>query len=489
MSKKEEQLARMRGLMTYGIGNTQKKTPITESFDCPDGKIYAIIREGSKYYIKSANKGSELVAESFNYIGGFMNRKNNEFSSYNQASKNLELKIRSINESYGLNKSVELLNPDKKEELMVEMTSAMKDSIARYREIISNTSKLMNENSNISSTNVGVPEAPKTTKFTPSIGEPFENKAEAKLDKDLNVKSKNPEKQGEPFGEEAKTEEYEDAKFVPNNSVANQHPSGGKVVKVNESNDYDVYEEECDENDPFCEDLIDEENEDVVGFNDDDNSLGEGEEDEDIDIDDIDIDLESEEEGVEDDIELDDLDSEENEEEIENTEDVEDTESIDDVNDIEVSENDEIETLKKEIENLKSIVAELSAKNNEEDAEIELEMDDDFDNEDGEFEDDDFEDEEFEDEEFGDEDFEDEDDLDSINEEKLNVFGKHPGYRKKPMNLPSTGVDSYDGNKDWNDESVYSEQPFGSKIGSSSPYETIINKSVETVLESLKKKL
>jgi hypothetical protein len=150
--------------------------------------------------------------------------------------------------------------------------------------------------------------------------------------------------------------------------------------------------------------------------------------------------------------------------------------------------------LKKEIENLKSIVAELSAKNNEEDAEIELEMDDDFDNEDGEFEDDEFENDEFEDDEFEDdgfenEEFEDEDDLDSINEEKLNVFGKHPGYRKKPMNLPSTGVDNYDGNKDWNDESVYSEQPFGSKIGSSSPYETIINKSVETVLESLKKKL
>jgi hypothetical protein len=71
---------------------------------------------------------------------------------------------------------------------------------------------------------------------------------------------------------------------------------------------------------------------------------------------------------------------------------------------------------------------------------------------------------------------------------KLNVFGHHPGYRKKPMTLPQTGSDR-DGNyRDWNDESVYSEEPFGKEIGSSEPFEARISKTVDMVMESLKKK-
>ena len=77
-----------------------------------------------------------------------------------------------------------------------------------------------------------------------------------------------------------------------------------------------------------------------------------------------------------------------------------------------------------------------------------------------------------------------------LNEEgtKLNVFGKHPGYRKKPMTLPQTGNDKEGNYEDWNDNSVYSEDPFGNKIGSSAPYDKLINDSVKAVMESLKKK-
>lgn len=58
-----------------------------------------------------------------------------------------------------------------------------------------------------------------------------------------------------------------------------------------------------------------------------------------------------------------------------------------------------------------------------------------------------------------------------VNEDKLNVFGKHPGYRKKPMTLPPTGSDTGEnGAKDWNDDSVKSEAPFGEKIGDSAPF-------------------
>jgi hypothetical protein len=683
MSKRDEQIARIQGLMTYGISNAPKKTPVTESIEGPDGKVYAIIREGSKFYIKSAAKGSELVAESFDYIGGFMNKRSNEFSSYNQASKNLELKVRSLNEAYGVNKTVELLNPEKKESLMVEMTDTMKASIARYRQIMNNAAGIMNESATISASNTGVPEAPKTTGFSPKLGEPFNNAAQATLDKDLKASANDPEKQGEPFGDNEKAEEYKDAQYVPTGSVANQHPSGGKIVRVNE--EYEVTVEDCDEwgscgvpevggvgevgdDDPFTKPV----NEDApVGFADED-TLGEGsEEDEaDIDLDDIDSTLADEDD--EEDVDIDDIDADEEGEEL--------------VGD-ESEDESEIDALRKEIAELRELVNELMGDEGEEEVE-DFEDDENFED------DEDFEDDEnFEDEGpdfipesitkglgfdvpvdyfelrdtrsrysiatllkqmmekgMGNEkdeqiigmirgclkkilecDFElrafkknnhmvDEDwceiiatlesetsrivpllnkvsfltsedrkffdrraaklsffvdkyikfydeninpdvmtepeeeeelpeepkdewyeedpdyvgpseeeihrkaekaalrnggrtginDIDTdlvgldtddmypesvkprkLNEEgtKLNVFGKHPGYRKKVMTLPQTGSDKEGNVRDWNDDSVYSEEPFGSKIGTSAPFEDIVNASVDAIMESLKKKL
>ena len=392
MSKKDEQIARMQGLMTYGIGGRTKKTPVTESIEGPDNKVYAIIREGSKYYIKSAPKGSELVTESFDYIGGFMNKKNNEFSSYNLASKHLELKVRSLNESYGVNKTVELLNPEKKESLMVEMTDSMKNSIARYREIMNNTAMIMNESATISPNNTGNPEAPKTSNFSATIGTPFNQKAEAKLDSDLKTTANDPKKQSTPFGENDKAEEYKDAEFVPQGSVANQKPTGGKVVKVNENEEFEETIEECDEwgscglpsapgvGEPGEQKPFNESSEEFVGFADD--SIDEESEGEDIDLDDIDTDLE---EPAEFEIEIDDIDTEDDDFEDEDLED-----------DVELDDNtDEIENLKAEIEELRDIIDSLIDDESTEDAEVEYElsMDDDFEDE-GFDDDDDFEDEE-----------------------------------------------------------------------------------------------
>ena len=551
MSKRDEQIARMKGLMTYGISNTSKKTPVSESVEGADGKIYAIIREGSKFYIKSTQKGRELVAESFDYIGGFMNKKNNEFSSYNQASKNLELKLRSINEAYGVNKPVELLNPDKKEELVCEMTDSMKSSIARYRQIMNNASMIMNESSTISKSNTGNPEAPKTTAFSPKLGEPFTNTAEAKLDSDLKTTANDPEKQGEPFGDNSKAEEYKDAQYVPDGSVANKKPSGGKVVRVNENEEFEETIEECEEwgscglpssegvgevgdDAPFTETVhetleennffhndavadneqlpdvpdevnINEESEDFIGFSDDEETVEEGNDEEDIDLDDIDLDLDSDE--MEDE-ELDDIDTEES---LDDEGELEDVET--EIEDSEEDEMDELSMLRSEVEELRELVNQLMGDYDfeDEEPEYELEVDDedDFD-EDYESEDDFDEesDEEFDldDEDDFDEDYESEDDFEDMQESrkivnsivesvlkeegtKLNVFGKHPGYRKKVMSLPQTGSDNDGSTRDWNDDSVYSEQPFGEKIGSSAPFEKAINSTVDSIVESLKKKL
>lgn len=50
---------------------------------------------------------------------------------------------------------------------------------------------------------------------------------------------------------------------------------------------------------------------------------------------------------------------------------------------------------------------------------------------------------------------------------RLNVFGKHPGYRKKPMTHPDNVEVAPNGARDWNDDSAKGEEPFGKQIGSS----------------------
>ena len=72
-----------------------------------------------------------------------------------------------------------------------------------------------------------------------------------------------------------------------------------------------------------------------------------------------------------------------------------------------------------------------------------------------------------------------------LKEDELHAWGKHPGYQKKPMELPSTGEDKNQWGEDWNDDSVYSEQPFGTKIGDGTPFE----KAVDAITKDVMKKL
>lgn len=72
---------------------------------------------------------------------------------------------------------------------------------------------------------------------------------------------------------------------------------------------------------------------------------------------------------------------------------------------------------------------------------------------------------------------------------KLNDFGKHPGYRKKPMNLPEPEDAAPNGARDWNDDSAKSTEPFGKQVGSSAPYdEKVINILTDAVFKELKLK-
>ena len=245
MANFNDQLQRMKGLMTYGAVNEKKenKGGAMEYHSLgADGKSYGIIRENQKFYIKVAPKSKEMVVEAYEYIGGFNNKKAYEYTSYSNALKNFELKMMSINEAYNpkVNMNTQLFEANG--EVMTEGTKEMMSEIARQRQIMNNVAAILNESSTISCKNTGVPEAPKTSGFNAKIGEPFNVTAKAELDGDFKKTAEKPEKQGEPFGDSTKPEKEKDAQYVPSGSVANQKPKGGKVVKVNEIATRDAHE-------------------------------------------------------------------------------------------------------------------------------------------------------------------------------------------------------------------------------------------------------
>lgn len=70
----------------------------------------------------------------------------------------------------------------------------------------------------------------------------------------------------------------------------------------------------------------------------------------------------------------------------------------------------------------------------------------------------------------------------------LHDFGKHPGYRKKPMSHPENVEVAPNGARDWNDDSAKSEEPFGKQVGSSAPFdEKVVNILTDAVFDTLKK--
>jgi hypothetical protein len=78
----------------------------------PDGKSYAIIRENHEYYIKVADKTSELVLEDFKYIGGLQNKKLEAHGSYAKAIKHLNLNFKSLAEAYGKGGDINVFEND-----------------------------------------------------------------------------------------------------------------------------------------------------------------------------------------------------------------------------------------------------------------------------------------------------------------------------------------------------------------------------------------
>lgn len=485
MSQINNELSKIKHLMNYGLNENAKPkyNSIEYTNKGADGKMYGIIREGSKFYIKQMHDSTKkMIPENFDYIGGFSNRKDNEFSTYANALKQFDLKMLSLKESFNSKAMVvESLDPSRKEYLIVEGTEEMKNEIARQKQIMLNAA-LISENkkkcvgccSTGDAKKQGAPYGlkDKGKGYVEVEGDAYNEKGEPIVkeevlgwndNKDYMDKSSSTEIGcSAPFCDKAN--DGKDNHASHNSDTSNEAKNGTVMESKpaepapNEVNDWDkgLPEKEgvgeVGDSTPFDKKV----NESIF-------------EDEDID-------------NVEGDVEP--LDIEDSE-----------TETIEDTDDM-----SELKSLMQQVlDRLSSIEDSISSQEFDDeplydDTDETSEDDDDFGEDDDEFGDED---------DFGDtDDFDDEDDttyFESINYRKamiregqtLNDFGKHPAYRKKVMTLPNSKHQEMDGYKDWNDESVEGEKPYGEQIGDSAPFDITpeaIDNAIAESIERLKNK-
>ncbi len=521
----EEQLATMQRLINFGINEdtTKNSKPVVEfKRKAANGKTYGIIRESTKYYIMEApQKDTEVLAEDFDYIGGFNNRKENEYSSYSKASNALDLKIMAINETVNKKDKVIIETPRVNAEWEDKITESMRDEINRFKTITANVANILREDDKshgeVPSEHT-LPEAPATHPSDKKVNSPFTDTAVAKGDKDFKKEEHNHETAGGPFKNnntsveknmqsDKKPRVKTDAEYLttektyePKNNVASEHPSGGKVVRVNENSnkvrlklteeqvlawnknkDYmdKTHGTKIGSSKPFFDELGDESNQTEAPTEPIHESDGTSV------VYDHPNDQNKPKPGTSDYGDTAPYDNTVNEEII----DAEDAagmpdESYDDDGYIpgayekfEDEYNDWLES-------------------NPDDVEYELDLGDDnvpaaktafgpsgmsglenWQNDWDKFDDDDFDDDyAFESRRRGSR---------RLFEDKLNDFGKHPAYRKKPMTLPPNKEVAINGAREWDDESAQGEEPFGKQIGDSSPYSETVDTIAECIMEML----
>ena len=491
MNSFDNSIARMKALYTYGQTNenkSQSNSTLEYSAKAADGKTYGIVKECNHFYIKQAVDGKENIAEGYNYIGGYMNKNNYRYDSYNNALKNFELKLASINEAHDAKVDVTTLDPFKKENIIAEASDKMKAEIARQRQIMYNASMIMNESCDYAVKGGKACATSQPEAETGAKGDKVEGSKDAKANPDYKGSHISLEKKAEPFKENpSKSKDLKegceggscDTDFDEGMNKGQEPATIGWDMegqeKVNEEG-----EKEWDKGLPSSAGVGEADTDNNNGpFN---KSVNEGAEDE------LGDDVEGEE-----DVDLD-VNS-----------DVEGEDGIDDVDDFDFDEEDDIDLDGDDLD--VDFDEELEGEDelgNEEDVDLEGEEDIDLGADDELGDDTDF-DEGVSDEEGsfeGEEDFDDEPMHESkkqfmnrivesvvrdmLKEDELHDFGKHPGYRKKPMTLPPTGEDKNEHGEDWNDESVHSEEPFGKQIGDSSPFNQLVNAVTKDVMYQLK---
>jgi len=549
MNKKvnvNDQLSRMKGLMNYGL-KTESKNSTYSSVEYQklgaDGNVYGIIREGAKYYIEKAANKKNLVKEDFNYIGGFKNRKDYEYSSFASAQKNFDLKMMSLREAYanGKNIVIESWNPDKKESLTVEATDKMRNEILRERQIMNNAARI-----NESKPQVMFTEDDKTCGVCGSKECKCEDPAKsADIEGYENLKDANPKKSfRQSKHSTGKAKEANDYKPVKESAEVLGWHQTGQDAKGNMADTYmdKTHGTEVGDSAPFDEEPVEEgtsmhsegenQNNPTVGSN----KIGDGapfdksgKVNEDVDDDMSDEDetyfepKEDLDEPVDDDTELDkpeegleDSPEDEGDDEEEFGSDLDDDDSDDDdefENDEDEFDEDDLESRVENIEDtLEQIANKLGIDTNDVDTD-EFEDDDDLYSDDDSDDDDEFDEDDklatesrrnrgykiYESRAFrkakramnedGMKPFSNKNRVPQDNLNALDEFGKHPAYRKQPMTVPTHNHQEFDGYYDMSDESARNNTPFGTNIGNGAPFELDTEKVNKSIAESIRRNL
>lgn len=476
----EQETSRMVELMKYGMNESTSKSsaPAVEySVKAADGLTYGIVNEGTKFYIKVApKKDTKILNEDFDYIGGEVNKKKNEYKSYSAASKDLDLKIMQINESHrNANKViVEASKPMEQSDWQINETVEMRNAINRMNQISRNVAHILTEGS-IPSEHT-LPEAPAKNPSQEAVNAPFTDTAVAKGDKEFTDKETNYEKpSGTPYSDNANAKMTSDkkpsmsgdngnaytdgCKYCPSDSVANEHPKGGKVTRADENKHRTIKLTE----------------EQVLAWSNNPNYMDKSH-------------------GTEIGSSApydDQLDGKASNQGEAPTEHIHEGEEAVHNSDSKLYPNGGTGEIGSEGDPFKE------KEGSSAEAENGVIMESDFDDEDiAGF--DGYDDDEpyVDDEEVpfpevdGDEyelEYDDEEPYDDeeLYEAKLNDFGKHPAYRKQPMTLPPNKEVAPNGARDWNDESAEGEEEYGKQIGSSAPFEKAVQRITNSIMESL----
>ena len=548
------QFDRMKQLMSYGLNESKKQPYAGVEYHkvAADGKLYGIVREGTKFYIKVSSNKDNVLAENFEYIGGFRNRKDNEYSSFANAQKNFDFKLRSLAEAYGNGKNivVESWNPDRQEELTVEATDKMKKEISRERQIMENAMKIFNRKPQTAVKPINEVNECGSNPFCINPDKEFKDaqksniKGEVEEGGDAEKANKGYKKAttkgskivGEasekPLGWNREDPDYMDK--THGTEIGDKMPFDGpearniddgdkKVTKTGEEKQGTIHEE--DTSMIYTPDNQNSPKPGVGEIGDDDPfDAGEGRQIDEA-IDDIDGDADLED-GAEGDADLD-LGGEEGDDlGIDNAGEEGDDLDLGGEDAVGGDLESRMDAIEAKLDQLLDAVAEEDYEDDDlyddeegedDSTDFDLEMDDD---EGDDFEGDgDFEDEEpIEDEtvfesrayramklreaakrsrarrinEGGLYPFKDAGRVPSGNMNKLDDFGKHPAYQKVVMDLPPKDLQEFPGYYDMNDDSVRNDAPYGEKIGDGAPFdvdpESIDNAIAESVKRILKKK-
>lgn len=152
-STQENEIERMKQLMGYGLNESKShdngNSNVAYHQVGPDGNTYGIIKECNKFYIKVApKKDTEILAEDYDYIGGYMNKKQYEYPTYTIASKQFGLKMKSLNEAFATKENkakVVLDKPIEPAEWQVNETKEMRHEINRFNQLMNNVDYILSE--------------------------------------------------------------------------------------------------------------------------------------------------------------------------------------------------------------------------------------------------------------------------------------------------------------------------------------------------------